>query len=216
VQAFTEAGLPDGVFQYLHLDHADTERLIKAPRIGFIAFTGSVPGGRMVEQSSAGLFKSVGLELGGKDPAYVRADADIRHAIETVVDGAFFNSGQSCCGIERVYVHRDVYDEFLEGAIELVNGYRLGPPQDEATTLGPMVRASAADFVRGQIADALEQGAVAHIDAARFEHDAPGTAYMAPQLLTGVNHSMRVMTEESFGPVVGVQAVTTTRRRSRS
>ncbi len=207
VQAFREAGLPDGVFQYLHLDHDDTERLIKAPEIAFVAFTGSVPGGRMVEHAAAGLFKGVGLELGGKDPAYVRADADLRQAIDTVVDGAYFNSGQSCCGIERIYVHRDVYDDFVEGAVALVNEYRLGPPQEEATTLGPLVRAEAAEFVRGQIAEAVEQGALAHVDAARFERDAPGTPYLAPQLLTNVNHSMRVMTEESFGPVVGVQPV---------
>jgi acyl-CoA reductase-like NAD-dependent aldehyde dehydrogenase len=207
VQAFTEAGLPEGVFQFLHLDHADTERLIKAPEIAFVAFTGSVPGGRMVEGAAAGLFKGVGLELGGKDPAYVRADADMKHAIDTVVDGAYFNSGQSCCGIERVYVHRDVFDEFVEGAVEVIGAYKLGPPQDESTTLGPLVRAEAAGFVRGQIDDALRAGAVAHIDASRFEYDAAGSPYMAPQLLTRVDHSMRVMTEESFGPVVGVQAV---------
>jgi len=207
VQAFTEAGLPPGVFQYLHLDHADTERLIKANEIGFVAFTGSVPGGRTVERAAAGLFKGVGLELGGKDPAYVRADADLKHAVDTVVDGAFFNSGQSCCGIERVYVHRDLFDDFVAGAVDLVGSYRLGPPQDEATTLGPLVRAEAADFVRGQIDEAVKQGARAHIDPSLFDRDAPGTAYMAPQLLTGVDHSMRVMTEESFGPVVGVQPV---------
>ena len=207
VQAFREAGLPDGVFQYLHLDHEDTARLVRAPEVGFVAFTGSVPGGRVVEQAAAGSFKGVGLELGGKDPAYVRADADLDHAIAGVIDGAYFNSGQSCCGIERIYVHRDVYDAFVEGAVALVNDYRLGPPQEESTTLGPLVRAEAADFVRGQIAEAVEQGAVAHIDARRFEHDAPGSAYLAPQLLTGVSHAMRVMTEESFGPVVGVQPV---------
>ncbi len=207
VQAFREAGLPDGVFQYLHLDHDDTARLVRAPEVGFVAFTGSVPGGRIVEQAAAGLFKGMGLELGGKDPAYVRADADLDHAIAGVIDGAYFNSGQSCCGIERIYVHRDIYDAFVEGAVALVNDYRLGPPQEEATTLGPLVRAEAADFVRGQIAEAVEQGAVAHIDADRFGHDAPGSPYMAPQLLTGVSHAMRVMTEESFGPVVGVQPV---------
>ncbi len=207
VQAFTEAGLPEGVFQYLHLDHADTERLIRAPAIGFVAFTGSVPGGQMVEQAAAGSFKGVGLELGGKDPAYVRADADLRHAIDTVVDGAFFNSGQSCCGIERIYVHRDRFDDFVAGAVALVNDYVLGAPQDEATTLGPMVRASAADFVRAQVDEAVAAGATAHVDAGRFAAHAPGTAYLAPQLLTGVHHAMRVMREESFGPVVGVQAV---------
>ena len=207
VQAFREAGLPDGVFQYLHLDHEQTGNLIRAPEIGFVAFTGSVPGGAMVEHAAAGLFKGVGLELGGKDPAYVRADADLAHAVDTAIDGAFFNSGQSCCGIERIYVHADVYDEFVEGAVDLVGRYRLGPPQEADTTLGPLVRAQAADFVRGQVEEAVAAGASAHIDAKHFAHDVAGTAYLAPQVLTGVNHDMRVMREESFGPVVGIQRV---------
>ena len=108
-QAFTEAGFPDGVFQYLHLTHADTEVVIQSPQINFVAFTGSVPGGEMVERAAVGRFIGVGLELGGKDPAYVRKDANLQHAIETVTDGAIFNSGQSCCGIERVYVDEAVY-----------------------------------------------------------------------------------------------------------
>ncbi|MFT5112188.1 MAG: acyl-CoA reductase-like NAD-dependent aldehyde dehydrogenase [Parasphingorhabdus sp.] len=207
VEAFTQAGLPEGVFQYLHLDHTATEQLIKAPETAFVAFTGSVPGGEMVERAVAGLFKGVGLELGGKDPAYVRNDADLKQAIDTVVDGAFFNSGQSCCGIERVYVHQSIFDDFVGGAIELVNQYKLGPPQEPQTNLGPMVRSQAADFVRGQIDEAITQGAVAHIDADKFAYNRNGTAYLAPQLLTNVNHDMRVMTEESFGPVVGIQAV---------
>jgi acyl-CoA reductase-like NAD-dependent aldehyde dehydrogenase len=161
----------------------------------------------MVERAAAGRFIGLGLELGGKDPAYVRADADIEYAVETAIDGAFFNSGQSCCGIERIYVHSDVYDQFVEGAVALVKRYVLGRPDDPQTTLGPLVKASAADFVRGQIADAIAAGATAHIDPSTFAMDQPGTAYMAPQVLTDVNHSMRVMTEESFGPVVGIQRV---------
>ena len=208
VQVFTEAGIPEGVFQFLHLDHASTEKLIGAPEIGFVAFTGSVPGGEMVERCTTGLFKGVGLELGGKDPAYVRADADLPHAIETVVDGAFFNSGQSCCGIERVYVDESVFDEFVAGAVKAVSAYVLGSPDDPQTTLGPLVKSSAADFVRTQVAQAVASGAKAHIDPASFIKDAPGTPYLAPQLLTQVDHSMQVMTEESFGPVAGIQAVT--------
>ncbi|MBB1488737.1 aldehyde dehydrogenase family protein [Oceanospirillum sediminis] len=206
-EAFEAAGLPEGLFQYLHLSHADTEGVIQAPEVNHICFTGSVPGGEMVEKAAAGRFIGIGLELGGKDPAYVRADADLDHAVETTIDGAFFNSGQSCCGIERIYVHESVHDAFVEKAVALVSQYQLGRSDDPETTLGPVVRASAAEFVRGQVAEAVEQGAIAHIDPASFPMNEAGTAYLAPQVLTNVNHSMRVMTEESFGPVVGIQKV---------
>jgi len=206
-KAFKQAGLPIGVFQYLHLSHADTEMIIKDGHIAHVAFTGSVAGGQMVENASSGRFIGVGLELGGKDPAYVRADAEINHAVSTCIDGAFFNSGQSCCGIERIYVHRDIYDEFVEQAVSLVNKYKLGRSDDPETSLGPVVKASAADFVRDQIRDALAQGAKAHINASDFPLDKLGSAYLAPQLLTEVDHSMRIMTEESFGPVIGIMKV---------
>ena len=207
VEAFAEAGLPEGVFQYLHLSHAETAVLIRAPTIAHVAFTGSVAGGAMVERAAAGRFISSGLELGGKDPAYVRADADLGHAVETTIDGAFFNSGQSCCGIERIYVHETLYDAFVEQAVALVKQYRLGRSDDPETTLGPLVRAEAADFVRGQIHEAIEQGGTAHLVPADFALDKPGSPYLAPQVLTDVHHGMRVMTEESFGPVVGIQKV---------
>ncbi len=206
-EAFTAGGLPEGVFQYLHLTHNDTETIIKDKRVNYVAFTGSVPGGEMVEKAAAGRFIGIGLELGGKDPAYVRADADLAHAVDTTMDGAFYNSGQSCCGIERVYVHEAVYDEFLKQAVNCVKALKLGRSDDPETTLGPVVRTSAADFVREQTREAIEQGAVAHISAADFPLDKPGSPYLAPQLLTEVNHTMRVMTEESFGPVVGIQKV---------
>jgi acyl-CoA reductase-like NAD-dependent aldehyde dehydrogenase len=206
-QAFTEAGLPAGVFQYLHTTHDAAQRIIQSSETDFVAFTGSVPGGRSVEQSSAGRFINMGLELGGKDPAYVRHDANLDHAIETTVDGAFFNSGQSCCGIERIYVQRSVYEPFVQGFVDLVRQYKLGRPDDPETTLGPLVKASAADFVRAQAASAVTAGAQAHIDATAFDMDQAGTPYLAPQVLTGVDHSMAVMTEESFGPVVGIMAV---------
>lgn len=205
--AFEQAKLPAGVFQHLHLTHHDTEKLFKHSGIHHVAFTGSVTGGKLVEQAIAGTFKSAGLELGGKDPAYIRQDANMQHAVETVIDGAFFNSGQSCCGIERIYVHHTRFDEFVEQAVALVNQYTLGRPDDPETTLGPMVKASAAAFVREQIAEALSQGAIAHIDENHFEKNQEGTPYLAPQLLTNVNHGMRIMTEESFGPVVGIQSV---------
>ena len=206
-QAFKAAQLPDGVFQYLHMSHEATQQLIANKRINHVSFTGSVSAGRMVEQTSQGQFKSIGLELGGKDPAYVRADADLSHAVETCIDGAFFNSGQSCCGIERIYVSDVIYDEFIQLAVKLIERYKLGRPDDPNTTLGPMVKASAADFVRAQIRDAVEAGAKCHIDPSSFEMNEAGTPYLAPQLLTNVDHGMRVMVEESFGPVVGVMKV---------
>ena len=205
--AFEAAGLPAGLFRHLHLSHGATAKLIAGEGVDFVSFTGSVPGGHAVQEAAAQRFIGTGLELGGKDPAYVRADAKLDHAIENVIDGAFFNSGQSCCGIERIYVHAEAYDAFVEGAVEAVRAYVLGNPIEPETTLGPMVRASAADFVRGQIADAVAAGAKALIDPKAFAADAAGTPYLAPQILVDVDHSMRVMTEESFGPVVGIMKV---------
>ncbi len=206
-EAFDSADLPTGVFQFLHLDHPSTAKVIRAPEVDFVAFTGSVGGGEMVEAAAHGRFIGVGLELGGKDPAYVRADADLDFAVENLVDGAFFNCGQSCCGIERLYVHERVYDSFVGGFADLVGQYKLGDPTDPETTLGPMVRAEAADFVRAQTSDAISAGAKALIDPSGFDTDGEGTPYLAPQVLTGVDHSMSVMTEESFGPVVGIMKV---------
>jgi acyl-CoA reductase-like NAD-dependent aldehyde dehydrogenase len=206
-RAFKAADLPKGVFQYLHLSHSDTEMIIKEGDIAHVAFTGSVAGGQMVENASSGRFISVGLELGGKDPAYVRVDAEIAHAVSTCIDGAFFNSGQSCCGIERIYVHSAIYDQFVEQAINIVNEYKLGRSDDPETTLGPVVKASAAEFIREQVKDAIDKGAKANIDVNNFPLDQPASAYLAPQLLTDVDHSMRVMTEESFGPVIGIMKV---------
>lgn len=206
-QAFKHAGLPAGIFQYLHTTHDGARSIIQSKQVNFVAFTGSVAGGRKIEHSAVGRFINLGLELGGKDPAYVRPDADLGHAIETAVDGAFFNSGQSCCGIERIYVHQAVYEPFVSGFVDLVNQYRLGRPDDTATTLGPVVKTSAADFVREQTTRAIAAGARAHIDVDAFDMDKPGTPYLAPQVLTNVDHTMSVMTEESFGPVVGIMKV---------
>jgi acyl-CoA reductase-like NAD-dependent aldehyde dehydrogenase len=205
--AFEAAGLPAGVFQALHLTHDASEKLIADRRVDYVNFTGSVAGGHAVQRAASAKFIATGLELGGKDPAYVRADAKLEHAVENVIDGAFFNTGQSCCGIERIYVHEKLYDGFVEGAVALTRQYRLGDPTDSSTNLGPMARAASADFVRGQIADAVKAGARALIDAKGFARDAAGSAYMAPQILVDVDHSMRVMTEESFGPVVGIMKV---------
>ena len=210
-QAFEEASLPDGVFQYLHLNHAETANLVKHENINYVSFTGSVEGGKAVEQAAAGLFKSVALELGGKDPAYVMADADINYSVENLVDGAYFNSGQSCCGIERIYVHEHHYEQFVEKYVALVKQYRLGNPLDQATTLGPMVNSKAANFVCEQIKQAVSMGAKKRLDETSFSAagfaNKPGTAYLAPQVLIDVDHSMSVMKDETFGPVVGIMKV---------
>jgi len=201
------AGLPRGVFQILHASHDDTDRIIRDPRVDFVAFTGSVAGGHAVQRAAASRFIGVGLELGGCDPVYVRDDANLEHAIENIVDGAYFNSGQSCCGLQRVYVHDALYKKFTEGFIELTRKYSLGDPTDPDTTLGPLVRTAAADGVRAQIQASIAAGATGAISEAAFAKSAAGTAYLAPQVLLGVDHRMPVMREEIFGPVAGIMSV---------
>lgn len=205
--AMDKAGVPRGLFRNLVLSHDDAARLLSGGHVDHVSFTGSVAGGRAVERAAAGTFTSIGLELGGKDPAYVRADAKLDHAIENTVDGAFFNSGQSCCGIERIYVHEAVYDRFVDGFVDLTRRYSLDDPLAETTTLGPMAATRFADLVREHSAEAITRGATAHVDPGAFKRDRAGTPWLAPQVLTGVDHSMRVMMEESFGPVVGIMKV---------
>jgi acyl-CoA reductase-like NAD-dependent aldehyde dehydrogenase len=207
-QAFDAAGLPAGVFQYLHLSHGDTAKLMGDPRVASVCFTGSVSGGRAVVASTAAGFATSGLELGGKDPAYVRADAHLAHAVETLTDGAFFNAGQSCCGIKRIYVAAPRYDEFVAGVVDLTLRYQLGSPLDPNTSLGPVVRTAAAEAVRSQVHDAVARGARQLIDEASFAAAARGTPYLAPQVLVDVDHSMPIMREETFGPAVGIMKVT--------
>jgi acyl-CoA reductase-like NAD-dependent aldehyde dehydrogenase len=206
---FARANLPKGVFQFVHMSHESTEKAIRSGLVDQVGFTGSTAGGRLIMAAVAGAsnFPATCLELGGKDPAYVRADANIAFAAENVVDAGFFNSGQSCCAAERIYVHEAVYDAFLEAAVAIINGYALGSPADPDTTLGPVVRTKAADFVRGQVEAAKRQGAKALIDESRFANARAGTPYLAPQLLVGVDHSMAIMTEETFGPAHGVMKV---------
>ena len=206
VRAFEEAGLPEGLFANSFLDHQTTEDLIAAGSFDFINFTGSVGAGRRLEKAAAGTFTGMGLELGGKDPGYVMEDADLEAAAETLIDGAMFNSGQCCCGIERIYVAEPLFDAFVEKAVEIVSGYKLGNPLDESTTLGPMANKRFSDEVRAQISEALADGATPMSDDALFPEDDGGT-YLAPQILTNVSHEMRVMRDESFGPVVGIMKV---------
>ena len=206
-EAFNAAGLPEGVFQFAHCTHQQSAHMIHSPLVDFVAFTGSVAGGHAVQKAASDRFIGTGLELGGKDPAYVRPDADLAHAVENLVDGAMFNSGQSCCGIERIYAHAKIHDAFVEGYVELTRQYRLGNPLDTNVNLGPMVRARAADFARGQVREAIAAGARSLVDPQGFAADQEGTPYMAPQVLVNVNHSMRLMHEESFAPVIGIMKV---------
>ena len=205
-QAFEKAGLPKGVFQNVVLNHAQTEKLLGSGKIDHVNFTGSVAGGRAIEKASAGTFMTMGLELGGKDPAYVLADAKLDHAIPNLVEGAFYNSGQCCCGIERIYVHEKLYDDFVDGFVAETKNYQLGNPLDQATTMGPMAQARFADFIREQKAEALRKGATAHMNT-KDERDREGSPYLPAEVLTGVDHQMSVMREESFGPIVGIMKV---------
>ena len=204
--AADRAGLPRGLFQNVVLNHEQTERLLGSGKIDHVNFTGSVAGGKAIERAAAGTFTSVGLELGGKDPAYVLPDVKLDHAIENLVDGAMFNSGQCCCGIERIYVHEKVFEPFLEGFVDLTKKYVVGNPLDQETTIGPMARASFADHVRNHNEEALRKGANAHIQM-KVASDRRGSPYIAPEVLTNVNHQMAVMREETFGPTVGIMKV---------
>jgi acyl-CoA reductase-like NAD-dependent aldehyde dehydrogenase len=181
--------------------------MIKDSRINFVVFTGSVEGGTSMERSATGRFIGIATELGGKDPSYVRADANINYAIGENVDGAFFNSGQSCCAIERIYVHEHVYDNFVEGFVDATRAYVLGNPLQNDTTIGPMVSTPAAEFVRSQIADALAVGARALVTERDFAASQPATPYLGPTVLVDVDHTMSVMRDESFGPVIGIVKV---------
>ena len=206
-KAFENTGLPEGVFQFVHTNHEACEKIISDPRISHVVFTGSVRGGQEIKKYIGTRFINVGLELGGKDPAYVRSDADVNHAVENLVDGALFNSGQSCCGIERIYVDQSIYNKFIEGFKSITENYKLGDPSKDDTNLGPVVRQSAAQFIRKQINEAEKQGAKRLIDESKFPISNENNCYVAPQVMIDVDHSMRFMMEETFGPTVGIMPV---------
>jgi len=205
-RAFHSAGVPEEVFQAVFLDHEVTSGLIAGGAFRFVNFTGSVAGGRTMERAAAGTFTAVSTELGGKDPGYVMEDADIGAAVETLIDGAMFNSGQCCCGIERIYVHEQHFSDFVDRAVAIVEGYRLGNPLDPDTTLGPMAHRRFAAEVRAQVDEARTAGARGLIDPKLFPQD-DGGAYIAPQILVDVTHDMRIMRDETFGPAVGIMKV---------
>lgn len=203
-EAAAVAGLPDGVFQVLHLDHDGVHRLISDPRVAFVAFTGSVEGGHAVQSAASGRFIGVGLELGGKDPAYVCADADLEATAVGLAEGVFYNAGQSCCGIERIYVHQSVFDPFVEAFVAEARALRLDDPRKRSTSLGPVVRKRNAEAIQAQIDAAVASGARMLIHSSEFPEAARGLPYLAPAVLIDVDHSMAIMSEETFGPTVGI------------
>jgi acyl-CoA reductase-like NAD-dependent aldehyde dehydrogenase len=206
-EAAEAAGLPAGVLQVLYLDHQGVADVIGDGRVAFVAFTGSVGGGYAIQDAASKRFIGAALELGGKDPAYVCRDADVVRSAVNLVDGSFYNAGQSCCGIERIYVHRDVYEPFLEAFAAEANRLVLGDPREATTTLGPVVRVRNAQAIQAQIDAALAAGARPLLDPANFPGTERGLPYMAPQALIDVDHSMEIMSEETFGPAVGIMAV---------
>jgi acyl-CoA reductase-like NAD-dependent aldehyde dehydrogenase len=206
-EALRIAGLPDGLFANLFLSHGQAERLLGSGLVDHAVFTGSVEGGRAVERAAAGSFTTLTLELGGKDPAYVREDAELAGAVEALIDGSFYNSGQSCCGVERIYVHEALWEPFVESFVDAARGYCLGDPLDPDTSLGPVATARGAAQVRQHLEAAVKAGAVAHVPPQLFPADTGDGPYLRPQVLTGVDHSMAVMREETFGPVVGLMKV---------
>lgn len=206
---FTEAGLPQNVIQYFHCGSPlIIESIVRDPKVALVCFTGSVAGGLAVQKAAADRLVNVGLELGGKDPAYIRDDVDIAWAAEEIVDGAVFNSGQSCCSLERIYVDEKIHDKFVEAVQGVLKGYKLGDPFDNETHLGPVVSKRSKEAIEAHIKDALEKGAKDVTPGnASFESPPPDGNFVQATLLTNVDHTMLVMTEETFGPVIPVMKV---------
>jgi len=199
--------LPKDIFNYLHLNHEDSLKVVSDKRINFVSFTGSVKAGYDVQRATHTKFIDMALELGGKDPAYARHDCDLEKTVENLVDGSFFNSGQSCCGIERIYVDEKIYNNFIELFASKAYNYKLGNPLEKETNLGPVVKLSAANFIHKQMDDAITKGAKKIIDENKFNFPKEHKNYMVPQVLTNVDHNMGFMTEETFGPCVGIMKV---------
>ncbi|WVQ79383.1 hypothetical protein IAT38_001480 [Cryptococcus sp. DSM 104549] len=210
VDTWASAGLPPNVIQVAHLTQERTlGQLVVDPRIDFVSFTGSVAGGRAVQEAAAKGkgFKGTCLELGGNDPAYVREDVNVKFAAEQLVDGVMYNSGQSCAAVERIYVHSSVYDEFVKEFVHFAKELKLGDPSNPETTLGPVVSTASGARIRKQVHDAIAAGAQAVLDESFFPEAKEGTALVGPTVLVNVDHTMEIMTEESFGPVVGIMKV---------
>lgn len=208
-KVFADVGLPENVLQYVHCgDLGVMEQLIQAPEVGLVCFTGSHQGGIAVQKAASDRTIPVTLELGGNDPAYVRADVDVHWAAEQIVDGAVFNSGQSCCSIERVYVHESIYEEFCRQVVDVVKGYKLGDPREKSTTIGPVVSAAAAKRIRADVEDAIAKGAKLISPSGVFEAaEKLGETFVGIEVLRDCTHDMRIMTTETFGPTIPIMLV---------
>ncbi len=204
VEAFRKTDLPPDLIASVHVTHETVRKLIEARAVDFISFTGSVEGGRQVYQEASKQLLDMGLELGGKDPAFVCEDANFTFTVENLVDGAFYNAGQSCCAVERIYVMRPLFQRFVEAYVAEVEKYVVGDPEDERTTLGPLAQSKAVEFMEFQVRDAVSRGARVLTGGRRLP--GPGN-YFQPTVLVDVDHSMSVMMEESFGPIIGIMPV---------
>lgn len=206
-EAFREAGAPEGLVTAVHTDHQIAEKLVQHPKTGFVSFTGSVGGGRRIYQAiAAKRFIDAALELGGKDPAYVTADAPLELTVENVMDGALYNAGQSCCAVERVYVEAPLYDRFVEACVEAAKAQKLGDPTAEETTVGPMAQPNAPDFLAGQVEQAKQSGARILCGGSKTSVGGRGR-FFEPTIVADTDLRMAIESEESFGPVVAIARV---------
>ncbi|MBD2462842.1 aldehyde dehydrogenase family protein [Oscillatoria sp. FACHB-1407] len=202
-QLMTEAGVPEGIFQAVIGTGQVGAELLTHPLNG-VFFTGSYATGCKIAIAAAPHLMKVQLELGGKDPIYVAEDVDVATVAPAVADGAFYNTGQSCCAVERIYVHDQIYEAFVDTFMATVRDFQMGDPTDENTYIGPLARAAQVDFLKYQVEDAIAKGAKLLCGGDRLER--PGS-FFAPTVLIDVDHSMSVMRDESFGPIIGIQAV---------
>ena len=207
---FQQAGAPAHLVQHLHIDHAQVAELVRSPLIKYVQFTGSVNGGRAVYAAvAASRFIDVGLELGGKDAAYVMDDADLDSVVANVIEGALYNAGQSCCAVERVYLHRSIADAFISRAQEVVGKeWMVGDPMVSTTTLGPLAQPHQARRIAGRVRDAVLGGAQVLVGGEEVTHEGKGRGrFLSPTLVVGCREGMDLMEEETFGPVVACQVV---------
>jgi acyl-CoA reductase-like NAD-dependent aldehyde dehydrogenase len=198
-----EAGVPRDVFATVIGGGDVGAALVDAPVDGMF-FTGSFGTGRAIAKALAGRLIPTQYELGGKDPVYVCEDVDVKSVAAAIADGAFYNTGQSCCSVERIYVHESVYEEFVEAFLGTVSGFVLGDPMADGTYIGPLTREPQLAVLAGQVADAVQKGASLRCGGRAIEGDG---YYFQPTVLTEVTHDMTVMRQETFGPVIGIQAV---------
>ena len=198
-----ESGVPEDVFIAVVGEGATGAALLRQPVDG-VFFTGSYGTGAKIAARTGGRMIKAQLELGGKDPIYVCDDVDAATTAAAVADGAFYNTGQSCCSVERIYVHEAIHDAFVAAFVAEVKRYAIGDPQDEATYIGAITRKAQLDVLRRQVADAVKKGAKLALGGMKLKRKGN---WFAPTVLTDVDHSMLVMREESFGPIIGIQAV---------